>query len=573
MSERKAIKSLLPVGMKSSTFVLLFVVIVLLVLIFNTTFRFVSFERVSGLDRVASLISSNYVDKIEKEKIIKDGITGMVADLDPYSEYLDRKELGGLLEESKGEFQGVGLEIAIRDGYPTVVSPLEGSPAYKAGIKAGDRIIEINGISTEGLSGEGVQQKIRGPKGSKVKMTILREGIAEPFEFNLIREVIEIRSVAFAGGIEDGIGYIRLIRFSENAPGELSKALEDLKTKNITGLILDLRGNPGGLLPEAVGVTELFLDKGELIVKIKGRKASDTKKFYSQTQPIFDSLPLIVLVNYGSASASEIVSGAIQDQDRGLILGDTTFGKGAVQTLFELNNNTALKLTTAKYYIPSGRLIQKEFNHNKNLTADTTEIVDTLQNKSKEKVYYTKKGRKVYGGGGIVPDMVIPDIAFPPLIQNLLQKQYFFDFAIHYTSSRSDSTVHKNIPEDFQADDIVLKEFKEFIKSKGFEYKTASESELVKLKETIKEEKGSELSFDKLKESLNRLDYFIEKQKEADFEKNKELLKWQIEEAIKTKEFGSSERYKVWAKYQVQIKKAIEILKNKAEYEMLLSPR
>jgi len=573
MSERKAIKSLLPVGMKSSTFVLLFVVIVLLVLIFNTTFRFVSFERVSGLDRVASLISSNYVDKIEKEKIIKDGITGMVADLDPYSEYLDRKELGGLLEESKGEFQGVGLEIAIRDGYPTVVSPLEGSPAYKAGIKAGDRIIEINGISTEGLSGEGVQQKIRGPKGSKVKMTILREGIAEPFEFNLIREVIEIRSVAFAGGIEDGIGYIRLIRFSENAPGELSKALEDLKTKNITGLILDLRGNPGGLLPEAVGVTELFLEKGELIVEIKGRKASDTKKFYSQAQPIFDSLPLIVLVNYGSASASEIVSGAIQDQDRGLILGDTTFGKGAVQTLFELNNNTALKLTTAKYYIPSGRLIQKEFNHNKNLTADTTEIVDTLQNKSKEKVYYTKKGRKVYGGGGIVPDMVIPDLAFPPLIQNLLQKQLFFDFAIHYTPSRSNSTVHKNIPEDFQADDKVLKEFKDFIKSKGFEYKTATESELEKFKETIKEEKGSEQISDNMKEILNKFDYLIEKEKENDFEKNKKELKWQIEEAIKTKEFGSSERYKVWAKYQEQIKKAIEILKNKAEYEMLLSPR
>ncbi|MDP2959966.1 MAG: S41 family peptidase, partial [candidate division Zixibacteria bacterium] len=425
--------------MKSSTFVLLFVVIVLLVLLLNTTFRFLPIERISGLDEVASLISSNYVDKIEKEKLIKDGIVGMVADLDPYSEYLDKKELGGLLEESKGEFQGVGLEIAISDGYPTVVSPLEGSPAYKAGIKAGDRIIKINGISTEGLSGDKAQQKIRGPKGSKVKMTILREGIAEPFEFNLIREVIEIRSVAFAGEIEDGIGYIRLIRFSENAPPELREALKELKKKNISGLILDLRGNPGGLLPEAVGVTELFLEKGELIVEIKGRKGSDTKKFYSQTQPIFDSLPLIILVNYGSASASEIVSGAIQDQDRGLILGDTTFGKGAVQTLFELNDNTALKLTTAKYYIPSGRLIQKEFNHNKNLIADTTEIVDTLQNKSKEKVYYTKKGRKVYGGGGIVPDMVIPDLAFPPLIQNLLQKQLFFDFAVHYSSSRSNS--------------------------------------------------------------------------------------------------------------------------------------
>ena len=568
------------IKMKSSTFVLLFVVIVLLVLIFNTTYRFVSIGRISGLDRVASLISSSYVDRIAKEKVIKDGITGMVADLDPYSEYLDKKELSGLLEESKGEFQGIGLEIAIRDGYPTVVSPLEGSPAYKAGIKAGDRIIEINGISTEGLSGEGAQQKIRGPKGSKVKMTIVREGIAESLEFNLIREVIEIRSVAFAGEIvdkssttrrEEGIGYIRLIRFSENAPGELSKALADLKTKNITGLILDLRGNPGGLLPEAVGVTELFLEKGELIVKIKGRKASDTKKFYSQVQPVFDSLPLIVLVNYGSASASEIVSGAIQDQDRGLVLGDTTFGKGAVQTLFELANNTALKLTTAKYYIPSGRLIQKEFSHNKNPTTDTTEIVDSLKNKLEEKVYYTKKGRKVYGGGGIVPDMVIPDLAFPPLVQDLLQKQLFFDFAIHYTSSRSNSTVHKNIPEDFQADDKVLKEFKDFIKSKGFEYKTATESELEKLKATIKEEKGSEQVSNAMKETLNGLNYLIEKGKEADFEKNKELLKWQIEEAIMTKEFGSSTRYKVWAKYQEQIKKAIEILKNKEEYERLLS--
>ncbi|HEX9913160.1 MAG TPA: S41 family peptidase [candidate division Zixibacteria bacterium] len=568
------------IKMKSSTFVLLFVVIVLLVLIFNTTYRFVSIGRISGLDRVASLISSSYVDRIAKEKVIKDGITGMVADLDPYSEYLDKKELSGLLEESKGEFQGIGLEIAIRDGYPTVVSPLEGSPAYKAGINAGDRIIEINGISTEGLSGEGAQQKIRGPKGSKVKMTIVREGIAESLEFNLIREVIEIRSVAFAGEIvdkssttrrEEGIGYIRLIRFSENAPGELSKALADLKTKNITGLILDLRGNPGGLLPEAVGVTELFLEKGELIVKIKGRKASDTKKFYSQVQPVFDSLPLIVLVNYGSASASEIVSGAIQDQDRGLVLGDTTFGKGAVQTLFELANNTALKLTTAKYYIPSGRLIQKEFSHNKNPTTDTTEIVDSLKNKLEEKVYYTKKGRKVYGGGGIVPDMVIPDLAFPPLVQDLLQKQLFFDFAIHYTSSRSNSTVHKNIPEDFQADDKVLKEFKDFIKSKGFEYKTATESELEKLKATIKEEKGSEQVSNAMKETLNGLNYLIEKGKEADFEKNKELLKWQIEEAIMTKEFGSSTRYKVWAKYQEQIKKAIEILKNKEEYERLLS--
>jgi len=551
------------IKMKRSTFVLLIVVVAVLVSLLNSIFRFLPIGNISGLDEVASLISSRYVDKIEKEKLVQDGVSGMVTDLDPYSEYLDKKEFEGLLETSKGEFQGVGMEIVIRDGYPTVISPLEGTPAYEAGIKSGDKIIKINEISAEGLSGEEAQQMIRGPKDSTVKLTILREGIKEPLEFNLKRDVIEIKSVTFAGELEDGIGYIRLTRFSENAPVELKEALNELKIKNITGLILDLRGNPGGLLKEAVEVSDFFLEKGELILEVKGR--NDSKKFYSQAQPIFYKTPLMVLVDFGSASASEIVAGAIQDQDRGLVLGDTTFGKGAVQTLFELKDNTALKLTTAKYYIPSGRLIQKDRKVEERIRSEM-DIADSLEKKTNEKVYYTKKGRTVYGGGGIIPDIVVPDPAFPLLIQNLLQKQYFFDFAVHYSSA------HKDISEDFQADEQILKEFKDFLTSKGFEYKSLPESELEKLKVTIAEE-ITERHYNRIKKTLNELDYLMGKEKETDFDRNKELLKWQIEEAILTKEFGSTARYRVWAKYQEQIKKAIEILKDKEEYGRLLSPQ
>lgn len=550
------------IKMKRKTFVLLIVVVVVLVLLLNSTFKFLPIGNIGGLDEVASLISSHYVDKIEKEKLVEDGVSGMVTDLDPYSEYLDRKELEGLLETSKGEFQGVGMEIAIRDDYPTVISPLEGTPAYEAGIKSGDKIIRIDDISAKGLSGEEAQQMIRGPKDSEVMLTILREGIKEPLEFKLKRDVISIKSVTFAGELEEGIGYIRLIRFSENAPAELKDALNGLKIKNIKGLILDLRGNPGGLLKEAVEVSDFFLEKGELILEVKGRK--DSKKFYSQTKPIYQKTPLIVLVDFGSASASEIIAGAIQDQDRGLVMGDTTFGKGAVQTLFELKDNTALKLTTAKYYIPSGRLIQKNRKAEESIRSEK-DIADSLERKPNEKVYYTRKGRKVYGGGGIIPDILVSDPDFPLLIQNLLQKQYFFDFAVHYSSA------HRDISEDFQANEEILKEFKDFIESKGFEYKSLPESELDKLKETISKEITERYS-NRMKKILNELDYLIKEEKKADFERNKELLKSQIEEAILTKEFGSAARYKVWARYQKQIKKSIEILNDRNEYERLLSP-
>ena len=562
------------IKLKSSSLILLVIVITVLVLVLNSAFRFLTFQKYDELDEAASLISSNYVDKIEKENLIRDGIRGMTSDLDPYSDYLDTKELAGLLEESKGEFQGAGMEIAVKQGYPTVISPIEDGPAYRAGIKTGDKIVKIGDHTAKDMSADRAQQNLRGSKGSTVKLAVVREGINDTLEFNLKREVIEIRSVSFAGEIEDGIGYARLMRFSENAPTELRETLKKLKEKNISGLILDLRGNPGGLLQEAVGVAELFLKKGEMVVEIRGRRNPDNRKFYTSAQPVFENLPLIVLVDYGSASASEILAGTIQDRDRGLILGDTTYGKGAVQTLFELKGDKGLKLTTAKYYLPSGRLIQKERGIKE--VSDTITSAEEqprpggipLQQQAEKKIYLTGKGRKVYGGGGIVPDIIIPDPAYPPLIQKIFQEGYFFDYAVHYT------VVHPDISENFQVDERVLSDFKEFLNSKDLEYTTASESELEKLRKTISQEQSlssnSEAGYG-LKEALDRLESILEQEKKAEYEKDKSLLKWQVEEAILTTKFGSKVRYKLWPRYQEQIKRAVEILKDKEEYERLLS--
>ena len=563
------------IKLKSSSLILLVIVISVLVLVLNSAFRFLSFQKYDELDEAASLISSNYVDKIEKENLIRDGIRGMTSDLDPYSDYLDKKDLAGLLEESKGEFQGVGMEIAVKEGYPTVISPIEDGPAYRAGIKTGDKIVKIGDQSAKDMSADQAQQSLRGPKGSMVNLAVVREGINDTLEFNLKREVIEIRSVSFAGEIGDGLGYVRLIRFSENAPTELRAALKELKEKNISGLILDLRGNPGGLLQEAVGVAELLLKKGELVVEIRGRRDPDTRKFYTSAKPVFENLPMIVLVDYGSASASEILAGAIQDQDRGLILGDTTYGKGAVQTLFELRGDKGLKLTTAKYYLPSGRLIQKEKGINEASDTITTAGEQSrqggipLQQQTEKKIYLTSKGRKVYGGGGIVPDIIIPDQVYPPLIQKIFQEGYFFDFAVHYTA------MHPDISENFQADERVLSDFKEFLNSKDLKYTTASETELEKLKKIISQEQylsSKSESGSRVKEALDRLESILEQEKKAEYEKDKGLLKWQIGEAILTAKFGPKARYKLWPKYQEQLKRAVEILKNKDEYSKFLIP-
>jgi carboxyl-terminal processing protease len=514
---------------------------------------------------VATVVSSQYVEEVDSQDLIKAGIEGMLSKLDPYSEYLDEKEYRALLEDTYGQFEGLGIEIAITDGWLTVIAPLEDTPADRMGIQAGDRIIEIEGVSTEGITAEEAVVKLRGKKGTVVHITIQREGIAKPMEYAIVRDVIEIRSVPYYGITSNKIGYVRLNRFSETSSYELKDAISELLQKEIKGLILDLRGNPGGLLTQAIEVTSIFLDKDKLVVETKGKVSSQNRRFFSSGKSLCTELPLVVLVSEGSASGSEIVAGAIQDWDRGIIVGASTFGKGLVQSIMQMKGGGALKLTTAKYYIPSGRCIQKP-ELSKSFFSQTEENLpsDSARKESEEakKKFFTKGGRVVYGGGGIVPDVLVPPEMLSPLEYNLLAKLAFFDFAVHYTAT------HPKLPKDFEVDSTMLSEFKQSLKTKNFSYQTASEIELERLRETLREEGRLEST----QQVLANLEEVLEAQKENDLKGSEDYIKWKIKENILVKLFGQSAKYEeVWFFYHPEIKKAIQILSDRDEYESLLS--
>ncbi|MCK4427939.1 MAG: peptidase S41, partial [candidate division Zixibacteria bacterium] len=385
--------------------------------------------------------------------------------------------------------------------------------------------------------------------------------------------VIEIRSVPYYGITSNEIGYVRLNRFSETSSYELKDAISELLQKEIKGLILDLRGNPGGLLTQAIEVTSIFLEKDKLVVETKGKVSSQSREFFSSGKPLNTELPLVVLVGEGSASGSEIVAGAIQDWDRGVIVGASTFGKGLVQSIMQMKGGGALKLTTAKYYIPSGRCIQKP-ELSKSVFSQTEENLpsDSAQQKSDEakKKFFTKGGRVVYGGGGIVPDVLVPPDKLSPLEYNLLAKLTFFDFAVHYTAT------HPKLPKDFEVDQTMLAEFKQSLKTKNFSYQTASEVELQKLKQTIKEEGRLESTYSEERRTIPQvladLEKLLKAQKENDLKESEDYIKWKIKESILVKLYGQNAKYEeVWFNYHPQIKKAIQILSDRDEYKSLLS--
>ena len=302
-----------------------------------------------------TLVEENYVEKVDPKKLIYGAIKGMLQSLDPHSSFLTPDMYKEMEVETKGSFGGIGIEITIKNGWLTVVSPIEGTPAYKAGLKPGDKIIKINGVSTRGISLMEAVKKLRGPKGTKVTITIFREGVGKPFDVTITRDIIRIKSVE-AKLLGKDIGYVKLRQFQETTDRELEKVLKKWQGK-IKGFILDLRNNPGGLLDQAVKVSDLFIDKG-VIVSIKGRKKSSNHVFTATSEAYLKGIPMVVLVNAGSASASEIVASCLQDHRRAVIVGTRTFGKGSVQTIFPMDDGSAIRLTTAKYYSPAGREIQ-----------------------------------------------------------------------------------------------------------------------------------------------------------------------------------------------------------------------
>jgi len=520
-------------------------------------------------DAIAWNINSRYMEDVNTKDLIYSGIRGMMEILDPFSVMMEKKSYERLMESTQGKYEGLGMAIDSRDNYIVVMSPLEGTPAFQMGIQAGDKIIKIDNKSTYGLTTEDAAKLMRGPKGTTVVLTIEREGIPSPIEYTLKRDVIQIHSVLFYGVTEEGLGYVRLSTFAEDSEKELRQAIKELKDKKVKGLILDLRSNGGGLLDQAVKVASIFLDENRLVVYTQGRSPQDKFEYFSQGKPVYgENLPLVVLVDGATASASEIVSGAIQDWDRGLIVGSTTYGKGLVQRVFEINSDVALKLTTAKYYIPSGRCIQKPERSSKHpqLIASTkdegiiTDSIITKEEPTAEEVFHTIGGRVVYGGGGVNPDLTIEPEKYNTFEVNLLNRQMAFDFAVRYTAD-------KKLPMDFEVTDEMLQEFKAFLKEKKFDYKTPTEIYIDSLTQVAKKD-GKEEFF---KDALENLRQLAEKEKEHEFDDSKKMIKEHLKEVILRKLYGEKGFYEgIVLKTHPAVLKAKELLLDQKQYKKLL---
>lgn len=424
---------------------------------------------VRNFTRVLSIVQENYAEPVDTDKVVYQGaIPGMLRVLDPHSNFFDARQYSQLREEQRGKYFGVGMTVAPRENHTVVLAPYVGSPAYKAGIRPGDTIMKVDDKSTEGISTTEVADLLKGPKGTVVHITVSREGYPELLSFTVTRDEVSRRSVDLVYMIKPEIGYVRLSGFSETTDHEISEALKQLKANSngLDGVILDLRGNPGGLLSAAVAVSNMFLEKNQLIVTHHGRTAPERGYWATQgNQGV--RYPLVVLINGLSASASEIVTGAIQDHDRGLVVGEISFGKGLVQTVSGLSENTGLALTTARYYTPSGRLIQRDYKtislYDYHYTRKTPE--------HPTEVKLTDSGRQVTGGGGITPDVVVPTVKYNHFQETLLRRDALSayeatvgGFTRHFMGSRP------NITKQFEVDDDVMHEFRKYLDKQSIRY-------------------------------------------------------------------------------------------------------
>ena len=412
--------------------------------------------------QVYNIVEQNYAEPVNPDKAIYNGaIPGMLHVLDPHSNFFDPKSYSLLREEQRGKYYGVGMTVGPRNNKVIVIAPFVGTPAYRAGIHPGDVIIAVDGKPTDNMSTAEVADMLKGPKSTTVRITVLREGSDKPLEFSIVRDEIPRYSVDLHFLIRPGVGYMHVSGFQETTEHEVREALDQFG--DLKGLILDLRQNPGGLLSEGVGVADQFLQKGQVIVSHHGR--SSPEKVYRATHGNSGKdYPIVVLVNRGTASAAEILAGAIQDHDRGLIAGETTFGKGLVQTVYPLSENTGLALTTAKYYTPSGRLIQRDYNGVS--LYDYYYERDADSNNGNHEVKLTDSGRTVYGGGGITPDVKIATPKGNGFQDTMLQHYAFFNFAKHFTITHHPS-------KSFVLDEEIMQDFRRFLDDQKVPYTEA----------------------------------------------------------------------------------------------------
>jgi carboxyl-terminal processing protease len=524
----------------------------------DTDYFFKINKSIDIFGRVYREVALNYVDEIDPERFMSSGIDGMLESLDPYTNYISENEADEVELITSGKYGGIGVTIGFRDGYITVMSVMDGYSAQRQGVQPGDRFLEIDGKSVTGKKADDVRSLTRGEPGSDVRVKVEREGIAAPLEFVLVREEIQLKNISYADYVGDGIGYFHLERFTRGAGDELGLAIKNLRLKGtMKGIILDLRDNPGGLLDVAVDVVEKFAKKGSLVVSTRGRKAESERKYFATEEPMLPDMPLIVLVNRNSASASEIVAGAIQDLDRGVILGTRSFGKGLVQTIAPLPYNAQLKITTAKYYTPSGRCIQEIDYQHKNSDGVFAVTPDSLR-----KQFKTLKGRTEFELGGITPDTLVTAEDQSGLNKELLRKSMYFKFATRYAAAHKDSMISL-------ADEKLLENFSAFLDEEKFTYQDEGEAKLKELSELAEKGKyGASVI-----EAITALKSSIAAEKKNALDRNKEEVLRGLKMEIKSRYKGELGRIEASIPGDAQLQAAKGLLLNSKAYRKRLGEK
>ncbi len=520
-----------------------------------------NFEIAKSIDIYNDLLRElnlNYVDEIDPAELNEAAIDAMLQGLDPYTVFIPESEIESYKLMTTGEYGGIGAIIQYDGEYTRISDPYEGWPAQKAGLRAGDAILSVNGVDTHKKPTDQVSELLKGQPGTEVTLKIKRYGVEKPIEFTLKREKVKIDNISYATVFDNGIGYVSFNSFTKNAANEMKQHLVDMKKDHeLKGFIIDLRGNGGGLLNEAVEIVNLFIPKGKPVVSTRGKSQQAASMYATTNQPVDEQIPLAILVDGGSASASEILSGAIQDYDRGVVIGQRTFGKGLVQNILPLSYNTQMKVTIAKYYIPSGRCIQEiDYSHKKDTTYSKN---DTLG-----KPFKTTAGRTVYEGHGIMPDIKIEPLKYATVTAYLYAKNYIFDYATKFAHEHSSIA-----PADqFKIDDATYADFMKFVKDKGFSYTTESEKKINEFKKLAKEEGYLE----SVGAQIEALEKKLKADKENDLVKNRADIEELLRLEIVGRYYYQKGRIVASLDKDEDLNAAFEILLDQQRYESILKP-